>query len=66
MYKTFSSFSLETLDLVRQGGLSRALVNVAASVVLCVAAVAIGHQVAALMNGGAPEVAQLPIEEEAS
>lgn len=65
-YTTFSSFSLQTLDLLRQGALSRALVNVAASVVLCVAAVAIGHQVAALMNGGATEVAQLPIEEEAS
>ncbi len=65
-YTTFSSFSLQTLDLLRQGALARALVNVAASVVLCVAAVAVGHQLAALMNGGASEVAQLPIEEEAS
>lgn len=65
-YTTFSSFSLQTLDLLRQGALSRALVNVAASVVLCVAAVAAGHQIASLLNGNAPEVAQLPIEEEAS
>jgi CrcB protein len=65
-YTTFSSFSLQTLDLLRQGAVTRAFVNVAASVVLCVAAVAIGHQLAALMNGGAREVAQLPIEEEAS
>lgn len=65
-YTTFSSFSLQTLDLMRQGAMGRALVNVAASVVLCVAAVAIGHQVASLMNGGAPDVVQLPIEEEAS
>lgn len=65
-YTTFSSFSLQTLDLLRQGAMVRALVNVAASVVLCVAAVAVGHQFAALMNGGAQAVAQLPIEEEAS
>jgi CrcB protein len=64
-YTTFSSFSLQTLDLMRQGAFTRALVNVAASVVLCVAAVAVGHQLAALMNSGAREVAQLPIEEEA-
>jgi CrcB protein len=65
-YTTFSSFSLQTLDLLRQGALARALFNVAASVVLCVAAVAVGHQLAALINGGAQAVAQLPIEEEAS
>jgi CrcB protein len=65
-YTTFSSFSLQTLDLLRQGAFARALVNVGASVVLCVAAVAIGHQFAALMNGGARAVAQLPVEEQAS
>ncbi len=65
-YTTFSSFSLQTLDLVRQGAVAKALVNVAASVVLCVAAAAVGHQLAALMNGGAQAVAQLPIEEEPS
>jgi CrcB protein len=65
-YTTFSSFSLQTLDLMRQGALGRAMVNVVASVILCVGAVAIGHQVAALMNGNAHDIAQLPIEEEAS
>lgn len=65
-YTTFSSFSLQTLDLLREGALTRAFVNIAASVVLCVAAVAIGHQLASVMNGGAAQVAQLPIEEEAS
>ena len=65
-YTTFSSFSLQTLDLLRSGATGRAAVNVVASMILCVAAVAAGHQIAALMNGGAPQVAQLPIEEEAS
>ncbi len=65
-YTTFSSFSLQTLDLLREGAITRAFVNVAASVALCVAAVAVGHQLASVMNGGAAEVAQLPIEEEAS
>jgi CrcB protein len=65
-YTTFSSFSLQTLDLLRSGATGRAAVNVVASMILCVAAVAAGHQIAALMNGGASEVAQLPIEEEAS
>ena len=65
-YTTFSSFSLQTLDLLREGAMTRAFVNIAASVVLCIAAVAVGHQLASVMNGGAPEVAQLPIEEEAS
>lgn len=65
-YTTFSSFSLQTLDLLREGAMTRAFVNIAASVVLCVTAVAVGHQLASLMNGGAAEVAQLPIEEEAS
>ena len=65
-FTTFSSFSLQTLDLMRQGAAGRALVNVVASVVLCVLAVAVGHGMASLLNNGATEVAQLPIEEEAS
>lgn len=65
-YTTFSSFSLQTLELLREGAMTRAFVNIAASVLLCVAAVAVGHQLASAINGGAPEVAQLPIEEEAS
>ena len=37
-FTTFSTFSLETLTLVEQGEALRALLNVAASVLLCVAA----------------------------
>ena len=64
-FTTFSSFSLQTLDLMRAGATTRAAVNVMASVVLCVAAVAIGHVVAAHYNRGAVRIAQLAIEEEA-
>jgi fluoride exporter len=63
-FTTFSSFSLQTLDLMRQGLLTRALINVAASVVLCVGAVAIGHALAAKLNGVAAEIVQNEIEEE--
>lgn len=63
-YTTFSSFSLQTLDLLRAGAFGRALVNVAASVALCVAAVAAGHLLAAAINGGERQIAQARIEEE--
>lgn len=63
-YTTFSSFSLQTLDLLRSGATLRALVNIVASVVLCVGAVALGHALAAGFNGGARQVAQIAIEEE--
>jgi CrcB protein len=42
-FTTFSSFSLQTFDLMRSGAWGRALANVILSVVLCVAAVAAGH-----------------------
>jgi CrcB protein len=64
-YTTFSSFSLQTLDLMRGGDLGRAAINIAASVVLCIAAVAAGHALGAHLNGGAREIAQILIEEEA-
>ena len=64
-YTTFSAFSLQTLDLMRSGGIARACANVALSVVLCVAAVTAGHFAAAYLNGGATAIAQIPIEEEA-
>ena len=64
-FTTFSSFSLQTLDLVRAGGLGRAALNIGLSVVLCVGAVALGHIIAARLNGGATQVAQIAIEEEA-
>lgn len=64
-YTTFSAFSLQTLDLMRGGAMGRAVLNVALSVVLCIAAVALGHVAAARLNNGAVKIAQLPIEEEA-
>jgi CrcB protein len=45
-FTTFSSFSLQTFDLLRSGAWVRALANVGASVVLCLAAVAAGHLLA--------------------
>jgi CrcB protein len=64
-YTTFSSFSLQTLDLLRSGALTRAAINVLLSVLLCILAVAAGHAIAAYFNGGATEIAQIEIEEEA-
>ena len=49
-YTTFSSFSLQTLLLAREGDWLRAGGNVAGSVVLCLAAVWLGHVAAALLN----------------
>src|SRR5277367_4270994 len=45
-FTTFSSFSLQTFDLLRSGAWGRAMANVVLSVVLCLAAVAIGHRLA--------------------
>ena len=64
-YTTFSSFSLQTLDLLRGGAVVRAGINIVGSVVLCIAGVAIGHAVAAHFNGGVVQIAQTAIEEEA-
>ena len=65
-FTTFSSFSLQTLDLLRAGAPSRALANIAVSTALCLGAVALGHAAAAALNGGAAQIAQTEIEEEAS
>ena len=64
-FTTFSSFSLQTLDLLRGGGWTRALLNIALSVLLCLAAIAAGHLLAEQLNGGARQVAQTTVEEEA-
>jgi CrcB protein len=64
-FTTFSSFSLQTLDLMRGGYMGRALFYVVASVVLCVLGVGVGHALAARLNGGAFDIAQIVIEEEA-
>jgi CrcB protein len=45
-FTTFSSFSLQTFDLVRSGAWGRASANIALSVVLCLTAVAAGHRLA--------------------
>lgn len=63
-YTTFSSFSLQTLDLLRAGAMARAMGNIALSVILCLAAVALGHAIASRLNGGAVATAQVSIEEE--
>jgi len=49
-YTTFSSFSLQTLSLMRDGDIARAVLNINASVVLCLAAVWLGHVAAALLS----------------
>ena len=47
-FTTFSSFSLQTIDLARGGESGRALGYVVSSVVLCLAGTAVGHYLAGL------------------
>lgn len=49
-FTTFSSFSLQTLNLVRDGEWLYAGANIVGSVVLCLAAVWLGHFLAAHFN----------------
>jgi CrcB protein len=49
-YTTFSSFSLQTLALARDGEWLRAGGNIVLSVVLCLVAVWLGHIAAAALN----------------
>jgi fluoride exporter len=49
-YTTFSSFSLQTLNLTNDGEFALAGVNVVASVVLCLVAVWLGFIAAAALN----------------
>ncbi len=49
-YTTFSSFSLQTLNLARDGEWFKAGANVVLSFVLCLIAVWIGHLLAAHLN----------------
>ena len=49
-YTTFSSFTLQTLDLARDGEWLRVFGNVVGSVVLCLAGVWLGHLLAAEIN----------------
>ena len=50
-YTTFSSFSLQTLNLVEEGEWFRAGANTVLSLVLCLVAVWLGHVVAVQING---------------
>jgi CrcB protein len=49
-YTTFSSFSLQTLNLVRDGDMLRAGMNITLSVALCLAAVWLGAAAAQALN----------------
>ena len=49
-FTTFSSFSLQTLSLVRDGDWLRASANIVGSVVLCLVAVWLGHIAAVALN----------------
>jgi fluoride exporter len=64
-FTTFSSFSLQTLDLLRGGHVTRAFANIAVSVILCLVAVAIGYAAGGHF-GHTAQVAEISIEEEAS
>ncbi|MGB0238209.1 MAG: fluoride efflux transporter CrcB [Cycloclasticus sp.] len=44
-FTTFSTFSIETVNLIEQGDLLKAMANVFASVILCVLAAWIGLQI---------------------
>jgi fluoride exporter len=49
-YTTFSSFSLQTLTLARDGEWLLAGANIVGSIVLCLIAVWVGHMLAAIVN----------------
>jgi fluoride exporter len=49
-YTTFSAFSLQTLNLAREGEWLRAGANTVASVVACLVAVCLGHLLASYLN----------------
>ena len=52
-FTTFSSFSLQSFDLLRAGRPAQALANIALSVLLCLGAVAAGYVSARAIRGGA-------------
>ena len=51
-YTTFSSFSLQTLELVREGDIAKAGFNVLGSVALCLVAVWLGYLLGLSLNNG--------------
>jgi len=64
-FMTFSSFSLQTVDLLRAGAPMRALVNVGLTVTLCIAAAAVGYVVAASINRSVAYDAKFLIQQRA-
>lgn len=50
-YTTFSSFSLQSFDLLKNGMAGRAAVNIGTSLVICLAAAAFGHATGARLHG---------------
>jgi CrcB protein len=52
-FTTFSSFSLQTLNLLLDGYVLRAGANIVGSVVLCLLAVWLGHLAASVLNPSA-------------
>jgi CrcB protein len=51
-YTTFSSFSLQTLELLRAGDLAKAGANMLGSVLLCMLAVWLGYLLGLTLNQG--------------
>ncbi|MDR3521063.1 MAG: fluoride efflux transporter CrcB [Acidocella sp.] len=51
-FTTFSSFSLQTIDLIKTGQAGRAMIYAAASVTLCVGACGLGFLAATAINNG--------------
>lgn len=49
-FTTFSTFSLETLNLARDGQWAKAAANIAGSLALCLLGVWLGHSAAAALN----------------
>jgi CrcB protein len=56
-YTTFSSFSLQTVELLRHGDPAGALANVGLSVALCLVGVWLGHAAATALSPRAPRAA---------
>jgi CrcB protein len=50
-YTTFSSFSLQTLQLIQNGDVAEAFGNVLLSVAACMAAVAVGYMAGMFLTG---------------
>lgn len=51
-YTTFSSFSLQTLELIKAGDVTKAGANMLGSVILCVVAVWLGYLLGLILNNG--------------